>query len=91
MSNTAAAPSPYYTPEHEAFRETVRRFVVEEHGITIASWDDSIVVLVFSRMNTPGLRLPECTVGITCEYIGFLGRETYRDSPIRPVMRTCLL
>jgi acyl-CoA dehydrogenase len=35
------APSPYYTPEHEAFRETLRRFVAKEIEPHAAAWDEA--------------------------------------------------
>lgn len=34
-------PSPYYTPEHEAFRDQVRRFVTEEIEPYINEWDEA--------------------------------------------------
>ena len=33
--------SPFYTPEHEAFRETVRRFVAKEIEPFAAEWDEA--------------------------------------------------
>jgi acyl-CoA dehydrogenase len=33
--------SPYYTPEHEAFRDTVRRFVSKEIEPFAAEWDEA--------------------------------------------------
>lgn len=36
-----AAPSPYYTPEHEAFRATVRRFVEREISPYVNEWDEA--------------------------------------------------
>src|SRR5262245_56559199 len=33
--------SPYYTPEHEAFRATVRRFVAKEIEPFAAEWDEA--------------------------------------------------
>ena len=37
----ARASSPYYTPEHEAFRETVRRFVAKEIEPFATQWDEA--------------------------------------------------
>jgi acyl-CoA dehydrogenase len=37
----SAAPSPYYTPEHEAFRDTVRRFVEREISPFVDEWDEA--------------------------------------------------
>ncbi len=37
----AEASSPYYTPEHEAFRDTVRRFVAKEIEPFAAEWDEA--------------------------------------------------
>src|SRR5579863_5018141 len=36
-----AARSPYYTAEHEAFRETIRRFVAKEIEPFAAAWDEA--------------------------------------------------
>lgn len=36
-----AAPSPYYTPEHEAFRATVRRFVERDISPFVNEWDEA--------------------------------------------------
>jgi len=33
--------SPYYTPEHEAFRDTVRRFVLKEIEPFATEWDEA--------------------------------------------------
>jgi acyl-CoA dehydrogenase len=43
MPEHAAAPasSPYYTPEHEAFRATVRRFVEKEIEPFATQWDEA--------------------------------------------------
>ncbi len=35
------AASPYYTPEHESFRDQVRRFVSEEIAPNIDAWDEA--------------------------------------------------
>ena len=35
------ASSPYYTPEHAAFRETVRRFVAKEIEPFATQWDEA--------------------------------------------------
>ena len=37
----SAPPSPYFTTEHAAFRETVRRFVREEIAPHAAAWDEA--------------------------------------------------
>jgi alkylation response protein AidB-like acyl-CoA dehydrogenase len=34
-------PSPFYTPEHEAFRATVRRFVDREIMPHVDTWDEA--------------------------------------------------
>ncbi len=37
----AMTPSPFYTPEHEAFRQTVRRFVDREILAHVDAWDEA--------------------------------------------------
>ncbi len=37
----ATTPSPFYTPEHEAFRQTVRRFVDREILAHVDAWDEA--------------------------------------------------
>jgi acyl-CoA dehydrogenase len=37
----STARSPYYTPEHEAFRDTIRRFVAREIEPYAAEWDEA--------------------------------------------------
>ena len=37
----ATAPSPFYTAEHEAFRQTVRRFVDREIMPHVDQWDEA--------------------------------------------------
>jgi acyl-CoA dehydrogenase len=39
--HAARASSPYYTPEHEAFRDTVRRFVAREIEPFATEWDEA--------------------------------------------------
>ena len=36
-----AARSPYYTAEHEAFRDTIRRFVAKEIEPYATAWDEA--------------------------------------------------
>ena len=37
----AAPPSPFYSAEHEAFRQTVRRFVDREIMAHVDTWDEA--------------------------------------------------
>ena len=41
MVASSGAPSPFYTPEHEAFRQTVRRFVDREIMPFVDKWDEA--------------------------------------------------
>ncbi|MBM3554148.1 MAG: acyl-CoA dehydrogenase [Alphaproteobacteria bacterium] len=50
--------TPYYTHEHEAFRATLQRFVVEEIEPYVASWeaDGEVPLSVFQQSGSIGLR-----------------------------------
>ena len=39
--DAAARASPFYTPEHEAFRRTLRRFVAKEIEPFVNEWDEA--------------------------------------------------
>ncbi len=41
MLERARAQSPFYTPEHEAFREVMRRFVTREIEPYAHEWDEA--------------------------------------------------
>jgi acyl-CoA dehydrogenase len=68
----AAASSPFYTPEHEAFRDTVRRFVASEIEPNAAQWDEAGEFpreLYKKAAAVGGLQLgfPEAYGGIACD------------------------
>jgi acyl-CoA dehydrogenase len=73
MREHAAAPSsPYYTAEHEAFRETVRRFVAKEIEPFATAWDEAGEFprdLYRKAAAVGGLQLdfPEAYGGIPCD------------------------
>jgi len=41
LSSVGATPPPGYTPEHEAFRDTIRRFVEKEIEPYVSEWDEA--------------------------------------------------
>jgi acyl-CoA dehydrogenase len=73
MPERAAAPSsPYYTPEHEAFRDAVRRFVTREIEPFATGWDEAGELpreLYRKAAAVGGLQLgfPEAYGGIPCD------------------------
>ncbi len=71
--HVAAAPSsPYYMPEHEAFRDTVRRFMAREIEPFATEWDEAGEFpreLYKKAAAVGGLQLgfPEAYGGIPCD------------------------
>src|SRR5512145_1955020 len=74
MSEHAAArpSSPYYTPEHEAFRESVRRFVAKEIEPFATQWDEAGefprgIYRKAAALGVLQLGFPEAYGGIACD------------------------
>ncbi|MBX9590723.1 MAG: acyl-CoA dehydrogenase family protein [Hyphomonadaceae bacterium] len=74
MTGRAAseASSPYYTPEHAAFRETVRRFVAREIEPFATQWDEAgtfprELYKKAAAVGVLGLGFPEEYGGIACD------------------------
>ena len=68
----ARASSPYYTPEHEAFRETVRRFVAKEIEPFATEWDEAgeFPRELYKKASAVGLLqlgFPEAYGGVECD------------------------
>ena len=69
---SAGRSSPYYTPEHAAFRETVRRFVAREIEPYATEWDEAgeFPRELYKKAAAVGLlqlRFPEEYGGIACD------------------------
>jgi acyl-CoA dehydrogenase len=64
--------SPFYTPQHEAFRDTVRRFVAAEIGPWAHSWDEAEefpreLYVKAAKIGLLGLGFPEEYGGISAD------------------------
>lgn len=72
MPERPAARSPYYTPEHEAFRETMRRFVAREIEPYATEWDEAggfprELYKKASEIGLLQLGYPEAYGGVPCD------------------------
>jgi acyl-CoA dehydrogenase len=70
--HVARASSPYYTPEHEAFRDTARRFVARDIEPFAAEWDEAgefprELYRKASALGLLQLGFPEEYGGIACD------------------------
>jgi acyl-CoA dehydrogenase len=76
-----SAKSPYYTAEHEAFRDTLRRFVAKEIEPFAAQWDEAEtfpreLYAAAARVGLLGLGFPEAYGGIeTDSFYGIIAAQ----------------
>ncbi len=76
-----AGKSPYYTAEHEAFRDTIRRFVAKEIEPFAAQWDEAEIFprelyLAAARIGLLGLGFPEEYGGVeTDSFYGIIAAQ----------------
>lgn len=77
LSSGSATPPPGYTPEHEAFRDTIRRFVEKEIEPYVSEWDEaeSFPRELYKKAADIGL----LGVGFPEEYGGVDGTDIYHS------------
>lgn len=77
LLSASATPPPGYTPEHEAFRETIRRFVEKEIEPYVSDWDEAGI---FPReLYKKAADIGMLGVGFPEQYGGIDGTDIYHS------------